>query len=127
MAFKLKLFSVIVIGALLLTSMVSANETAPFKFVSIQVQPRVAVSSPGGTLSLKVRCEGVSGVGIKTPVSVTGAPIGTSIIIKALSEQSALVNLVFPSNAVKGRWQLLVNVGSPEPLVEQKVEVDINE
>ena len=127
MAIKLKLFFVTVICVLLLTSMVSANDLQPVKHVSMQVRPLAAVSSPGRTLSLEVRCEGISGVGVETPVSVTGLPIGTSINIIALSKHSASVNLVFPSNAVKGRWQGVVKVGTSESFVEQKVEIDIKE
>jgi hypothetical protein len=76
-------------------------------------------------LSLDVRCEGINGVGAKTPVSVTGAPEGTNIEVLPQSEQYALVSLAFPSTAAKGRYTLSVKVGGSPPLVERKVEIEI--
>jgi hypothetical protein len=93
----------------------------------MQVQPLIAVSSPGKTLFLTVHYEGVGGVGTQTPVSVAGAPDGTSMQVSALTEQDALLGLAFPSTVAKGRYVLSVRVGGPEPLVEQKVEVEIGE
>ena len=93
----------------------------------MRVQPVVAVSSPGRTLSLEVRCEGIDGVGLRNPVRVAGAPAGTGIQVKPLSEKSARVILAFPFGMPEGRWQLAVQVGFPAPLLEQKIEIDIRE
>lgn len=128
MAIKSRLFFAIATGALALpASTVSsfAADLPPVMIVSMRVQPLAAVRSPGGMLSLAVRCEGVNGVGVQTPVSVTGAPEGTSIEVLPQSEQYALVSLVFPATAAKGKYRLSVKVGSPTPLVEQKVDIEI--
>jgi len=93
----------------------------------MQAQPLTAVSSPGKVLFLTVHCEGVSGVGAQTPVSVTGAPDGTGIEVTVLTEKDARVGLAFPFTAAKGRYALSVRVGGPEPLVEQRVEIEIEE
>ncbi len=126
MAIKFRLFSAIVAGALALpANAVFAVDLPPVTAVSIQVQPLVAVRSPGSMLDLDVRCEGVNGVGAKIPLSVTGAPQGTSIEVRPQSEQYALVSLGFPPAAEKGRYSLTVKLGSPESLVEQKIEIEI--
>jgi len=95
--------------------------------MSIQVQPQIGVSSAGKMLSLDVRCEGISGVGTKAPVSVLGAPEGTNISVAPVTDQYALVSLVFPATTANGRYALTVTVGAPEPLVKQNVEVRIGE
>ena len=127
MKIQFKSLSVIALAALLLAGAVSAGETPPFRIASMRVQPVAAVSSPGRTLSLEVRCEGIDGVGLRNPVWVAGTPAGTGIQVKPLSEKSALVILAFPFSTPKGRWQLAVQVGFPEPLLEQKIEIDIRE
>jgi hypothetical protein len=127
MKIQFKSLSVIGLAALLLAGAVSAGETPPFRIASMRVQPVVAVSSPGRTLSLEVRCEGIDGVCFRNPVRVAGAPPGTGIQVKPLSEKSARVILAFPFGTPKGRWQLAVQVGFPEPLLEQKIEIDIRE
>ena len=99
----------------------------PITMVSIQVKPLTAVSSPGRALFFTVQCEGVSGVGTQVPLSVAGAPEGTSLEVSALTEHDALLGLAFPSTAAKGRYSLSVRVGSPAPLVEQEITIEIGE
>lgn len=128
MAIKSRLFFAIATGALALSAnTVSAADLPPVVALSMQVTPLVAVRSPGSMLSLDVRCEGINGVGAQTPVSVTGAPEGTSIEVLPQSQQYALVSLAFPATAAKGKYSLSVKVGGPAPLVEQKVEIEIGE
>jgi hypothetical protein len=126
MPIKFRLFFTITVAALALpANTVSAADLPAVVAVSLQVKPLVAARSPGSMLSLDVRCEGINGVGAQTPIAVTGVPEGTSIEIRPQSEQYALVSLVFPSTAAMGRYSLSVQVGSPAPLVEQKVEIEI--
>ncbi len=130
MAIKSKFIFVLLLGASTISTAVPAfanDSLPPLTNVSIQVQPLMAVSSPGKTLSLFVRCEGINGVGAQTPVSVTGAPYGTSIKVMAMSKTQAMIALVFPMTVAKGQYELSVNVGSPAPLVEQKVAIEIEE
>lgn len=130
MAVKSKLSLVIYAAALALApaAVSSAEADLPqVRVVSIQVQPLTAVSSPGKTLFFTVNCEGVSGVGTQTPLSVAGAPEGTSFEVSALTAQDALLGIAFPSNAAKGRYTLSVRVGSPAPLVEQEIAIEIGE
>jgi hypothetical protein len=115
-------------GALALSAnTVSAADLPPVAAISMQVQPLRAVRTPGSMLSLDVRCEGISGVGTQIPVTVSGAPVGTNIEVLPQSEQYALVSLIFPPTAAKGRYTLSVTVASPALLVEQEVEIEIGE
>ena len=117
-----RLFFAIVTSALALSAtMVSAADLPMATSVSMQVKPQSALRSPGGMLSLDVRHEGA---GAQAPVSVSGAPEGTSIEVLPQSENYALVSLVFPATAAKGRYTLSVKVGSA-PSVEQKIEIEI--
>lgn len=126
MAIKPKLFFAIFSSVLAMSvNVVSVAQVAAVTSVSILVEPQVAVRSPGSMLSLEVRCEGISSVGIQAPISITGAPEGTSIEVLPQSDQHALVSLVFPSTVAKGQYSLTVMVGSPSLLVEQKVEIEI--
>lgn len=128
MAINSRLFFAFAAGALALSAnTVSAADLPPVTAVSMKVQPQAAILSPGSMLSLGVRCEGISGVGTNAPLSITGAPEGTSIEVLPQSEQYALVSLVFPATVSKGRYSLSVKVGGPEPLMEQKVEIEIGE
>jgi len=98
MAIKSKLSLVIATGALALAATAVSSAAAdlpPVTIVSMQVKPLIAVASPGKMLFLDLFCEGVSGVGTQTPVSITGAPDGTRMEVKAVSEQQALLGLVF--------------------------------
>ena len=113
--------------ALLLPAPLLASDLPMLTSVSIQVQPRVATIFPGQMLSLEVNTEGVNGLGVQTPLSVAGVPNGTSVEVTPLTEQRATVNLVFPRSARAGTYVLLVQVGSPMPLVEQKIELLIRE
>lgn len=123
-----RLLCVIVTGALVWSAgMASADDLSQVTVVSIQVQPQVAVRSSGGMLSLDVRCEGLAGVGVQFPVSVTGAPEGTTVEVLPQSEHYALVSLVFPPVVAKGRYALNVKVGSPETLAKQTVQVEIGD
>ena len=128
MAIKFTLSLVIAAGAFAAGAVSSAEaDLPPITMVSIQVQPLTAVSSPGRTLFFTVHCEGVSGVGTQTPLSIAGAPEGTSLEVSALTEHDALLGLAFPSTAAKGRYTLSVKVGSPTPLVEQEITIEIGE
>ena len=125
MTLKSRLFFAIVTTTLALSAtVVSAADLPMATSVSMQVKPQSALRSPGSMLSLDVRHEGA---GAQAPVSVSGAPEGTSTEVLPQSENYALVSLVFPSTAAKGRYTLSVKVGSPEPLVEQRVEIEIGE
>lgn len=130
MTVKSRLSLAIAAGVLVLTptAVSSAEADLPsVAIVSMQVQPLIAVSSPGKTLFLTVHYEGVGGVGTQPPLSVAGAPDGTSMQVSALTEQDALVGLALPSTAARGWYALSVRVGGPEPLVEQRVELQIEE
>ncbi len=128
MKIKRRLLCLMVSGALVLPAgLVSASELPQVTVVSIQVLPQVAASSPGSLFSLDVRCEGVTGLGTQSPISVAGAPEGTSVEVLPQSEQYALVSLAFPPTAAKGRYSLTVKVESPEAPVEQTVEVEIGD
>jgi hypothetical protein len=94
---------------------------------SMQVKPLTAVCSPGKVLSFYVYCEGVNVVGAQTPLFVTGTPDGTNVEIITLSEQQALINLKFPTTVARGVWVLSVKVGSPIPLIEQNIEIEVEE
>ena len=121
-----RLFFAIAAGALALPlTLASAADLPSPVAVAIHVQPQAAVRSPGGMLSLDVRCEGITGVGVQAPISVSGAPQGTRIEVLPQTGSYALVSLVFPATAAQGRYTLTVKVGSPAPLVEQKVEIEI--
>mgnify|MGYP001590930989 CR=1 FL=1 len=123
MTIKFRLFSAIAAGALALSAnMVSAADLPSAVAVSMQVKPLSAVRSPGSMLSLDVRYDGA---GAQAPVSVSGAPEGTSIEVLPQSDGYALVSLVFPATAAKGRYTLTVKVGGPALSVEQKVEIEI--
>ena len=123
MTIKFRLFSAIAAGTLALSAnMVTAADLQPVVAVSMQVKPQSAVRAPGGMLSLDVRHEGA---GAQAPVSVSGAPEGTSIEVLPQSDNYALVSLVFPATAAKGRYTLSVKVGGPALSVEQKVEIEI--
>lgn len=95
--------------------------------VSMQVQPQVAEIIRGQVLTLEVDTTGINGLGVQTPVSVAGAPAGTKVEVAAITAQRAAVSLVFPQAVASGRYELLVKVGSPVSLVEQKVELIIKE
>lgn len=95
--------------------------------MSMRVQPQIAEIIRGQVLTLEVDTTGINGLGVQTPVSVTGAPAGTNVEVTAISGQRANVSLVFPQAVASGRYELLVKVGSPAPLVEQKVELTIKE
>ena len=122
MAIKFRLFSAIAAAFALSANVVSAAELQPVVAVSMQVKPQSAVRSPGGMLSLDVRHDGA---GAQAPVSVSGAPEGTRIEVLPQSDNYALVSLVFPATAAKGRYTLSVKVGGPALSVEQKVEIEI--
>lgn len=96
----------------------------PMTSVSMQVQPQVAEIFPGQALSLEVDTTGINGLGVQTPLSVTGAPAGMRVEVTPLTGQRAAVVLVFPQTVAKGRYVLLVQVGSPT-LVEQEIELTI--
>ena len=119
---RLRLFSAIAAAFALSANVVSAAELQPVVAVSMQVKPQSAVRSPGGMLSLDVRHDGA---GAQAPVSVSGAPEGTRIEVLPQSDNYALVSLVFPATAAKGRYTLSVKVGGPALSVEQKVEIEI--
>lgn len=116
---------VFVICTLALSSnYVFADNLPLIKHVSVQVRPLYTVIPSGTMLSLDVICEGVSGLGHKVPIFVTGTPDGTSIEIITASETHALVNLTFPKNVAKGVWELDVIVGSSTPLIKQKIMIE---
>jgi len=106
---------------------VSIADLLPITAVSIQVQPQVATRSPGSRLSLDVRSNDVSDIGTRVPVTVSGAPEGTSIEVLPQSAQYTLISLVFPATVMKGRYTLSVVVGNPEPIVEQKIIIEIGD
>lgn len=123
MAINSRLLFAIIAGTLALSAtMVSAADLQPVVAVSMQVKPQSAARSPGSMLSLDVRYDGA---GAQAPVSVSGAPEGTSIEVLPQSDNYALVSLVFPATAAKGRYTLSVKVGGPTLSVEQKIEIEI--
>ena len=118
--------SLVIAAGVLATSPVAttAAELPQATAVSLQVKPIIATSAAGKTLFLQVHCEGIVGVGKDAPVAVAGAPEGTTVEVSPMTEQDAVVSLAFPPSAARGRYSLLVQVGS-EPHVEQKIEVEI--
>ncbi|HEU0189630.1 MAG TPA: hypothetical protein VFQ97_06485 [Gallionella sp.] len=95
--------------------------------VSMQVQPQVAEIMGGQVLTLEVDTTGINGLGVQTPVSIIGAPDGTKVDVTAITGQRANVSLVFPQAVASGKYELLVKIGDPAPLVEQQVELTIKE
>ena len=128
MATKLKFKHLVVTGALLLlaTNSLFAADLPQATSISMKVQPLLVASAPGKSVSLDVNVSGVSGLGVQTPVSVTGAPDGTTVQVTAVTDQRATVSVAFPSSAARGKYQLSVEVGSPM-LVGQNVELTIGE
>lgn len=122
------------IAAALAAALMSANavpafavDLPPVTSASMRVQPQIAEIIKGQVLTLEVDTTGISGLGVQTPVSVTGAPDGTSVEVTAVTGQRASVSLVFPQTVASGRYELLVKAGSPASLVEQKIELLIKE
>lgn len=127
MAIMPKLSLVVAAGVLAASTVASsAAELPQVMAVSLRVKPLVATSAAGRTLFLQVHCEGIVGVGKDAPLSVAGAPEGTTVEVSPMTEQDAVVSLAFPPSAARGRYSLSVQVGS-EPQVEQKIEVEIGE
>jgi len=122
-------FATALAAALMSANAVSvfAADLPPVASVSMRVQPQIVEIIKGQVLTLDVDTTGISGLGVQTPVSVTGAPDGTSVEVTAVTGQRASVSLVFPQTVVAGRYELLVIAGSPAPLVEQKIELLIKE
>jgi hypothetical protein len=127
MAITQKLSLVIAAGVLATSTVAStAAELPQVTAVFLQVRPLTATSAPGKTLFLQVHCEGVGSVGKDAPLSLAGAPEGTTLEISPMTEHDAVVGLAFPPSAAKGRYSVSLRAGS-EPLVEQKIEVEIGE
>lgn len=127
---KLRLNIAAAIAVLLLSANAAsllAADLPSIMSVSMRVMPQIAEIVRGQVLSLEVDTTGINGLGVQTPVSVTGAPDGTRVEITPLTGQRADVILIFPQTAASGRYELLVKVGSPVPLVEQKIELIIRE
>ncbi len=120
--------SLLFAGALATGPLCSAEAELPsISIVSIEVRPMSAVSAPGKTLIFTIHAEGVRGVGTQTALSVAGAPDGTGMEASALTEQDTLLALVIPSTAAKGRYTLSVGLGSPTPVVEEEITIEIGD
>lgn len=127
MAITPKLSFVIAAGILATSTIASnADELPQVTAVSLQVKPLTAASAAGKTLFLQVHGEGIGSFGNDALLSVAGAPEGTTLEISPMTEHDAVVGLAFPPSAAKGRYSVSLRAGS-EPLVEQKIEVEIGE
>jgi hypothetical protein len=125
MANKLKKILVLAMCSLALSNnYVFADNLPLIKHISIQVKPLYTVISSGKMLSLDVNCEGIKGLGAEVPLFVTGTPEGTSIEIITISEAHAVINLTFPTTVARGVWELDVIIGSPTPLIKQKIAIE---
>jgi hypothetical protein len=129
MAVMPKLLSLLIAAGVLATGSAgsSASDPPEVQAVSLHVKPLIATSSAGRTLFLQVRCEGAGAVGKKIPLSVVGAPEGTTLEVLPMTEQDAVVGLAFPASAARGHYLVSLRVGGPEPVVAQEIAIEIGE